>query len=106
MICKPEKLIFICLLFSHVTKSLTSYLINSFIRFEDGSYLMAPGKSVSESNAIMTHKFDTERDWFLSLNPKSALNKGCDAWGYIKTPDLFMPYQHSCADKAYEVLLK
>ncbi len=48
------------------------------------SYLMAPGKSESEKNAIMTPKFETERDWFLKLNPEGANQKGCDAWGYMK----------------------
>lgn len=47
-------------------------------------YLMGAGKSINESNAIMTPKFDTERDWFLKLNPEGSNNKGCDAWGYIK----------------------
>lgn len=52
--------------------------------YTGNKYLLAPGKSISENDAIMTPKFDDERDWFLKLNPEGANNKGCDAWGYIR----------------------
>jgi len=50
----------------------------------DENYRMFVGESISESQARRTNKFDTERYWFLRLNPEGTGTKGCDAWGYMK----------------------
>lgn len=64
------------------------YLIAKYksggIWFEDSFILMQSGYSLSETNAKKTRTLSKETDWFVKLNPEGALNKDCDAWGYIK----------------------
>lgn len=64
------------------------YLIAKYksggIWFEDSSVLMQAGYTLKEEKAKKTRTLDKATDWFVKLNPEGALNKECNAWGYIK----------------------
>lgn len=50
----------------------------------DENYRMFVGESIPSSQERRTQKFDTERYWFLRLNPEGSGTKGCEAWGYMR----------------------
>ena len=55
----------------------------AFIWYEDSSELMKPGYKTPQGTAFITRKRDDSTTWFVRLNPKGALNKDCEAWGYM-----------------------